>query len=222
MFGMICDKNGNEKQAGVLDSVNLVTGANCKWLSITRILKQGWKFDGDNNMMWLTKDVDTMVFDVVVNTNKGMLFLICIKRNNEMANATVSDPEPVSITIQEAHAKLGHGGEEKTRRAAQALGWEIKKGGLTPCEACADGKSKQKNIPKESDHVEYKVSGGCVFLDISTVKVYVNGPKVYTSNWLMIVDERTNLKLSSYHEKKDGIVEMTCEKFHKWQKAGIP
>jgi hypothetical protein len=70
--------------------------------------------------------------------------------------------------------------------------------------------------------VKSKVSGGCVFLDLSTVKAPVDGLKVYKPNFLMIVDARTKLKFSSFHEKKDGIVEPMCEKFHKWKKDGIP
>jgi hypothetical protein len=58
--------------------------------------------------------------------------------------------------------------------------------------------------------VESKVSGGHVFLDISTVKAPVNGPKVYKPNWQMIVDERTKLKFSSFCEKNDVIVEPIC------------
>jgi hypothetical protein len=38
----------------------------------------------------------------------------------------------------------------------------------------------------------------------------------------MIVDEWTKLNFSSFHEKKDGIVESMCEIFHKWQKAVNP
>jgi hypothetical protein len=72
-----------------------------------------------------------------------MMFCICIKRNNEMVNAAVSDPKAVSMPIQEARAKLRHGDEEEvTRKATKALCWELNKGGLKPCAACADGKAK--------------------------------------------------------------------------------
>jgi hypothetical protein len=106
------------------------------------MLKQGWKLGGDNKMMWLTKDGNTMVFDVAVNPNKGMLCCMCIKRKIKMANSTVSDPKPVSMTVQEARDNLGHGGEETTRKATKAFGWEHNKVGLKPCVACA-GKEKE-------------------------------------------------------------------------------
>jgi hypothetical protein len=65
--------------------VNLVqTGAKYNLLRITRVmLKQGWKLGGDRqqNDVVDQKDGNTLVFDVVVNTNKAMLFCICIKRN---------------------------------------------------------------------------------------------------------------------------------------------
>jgi hypothetical protein len=167
-------------------------------------------------MIWLTNDGNTLVFDVVLNTKKGKIFCICIKRNNDMDNETVIDTHPVSMMIQDAHAKSVHVVKEATTKAATYLGWELMKGGLKPCEAWSAGKENQNNLPKENYHVEYKVNSGRLFLDISTVKTPANRLNVYAPKWLMIVDERVKLMFSSFHERKDGIVEPTCEKFHKW------
>jgi hypothetical protein len=38
----------------------------------------------------------------------------------------------------------------------------------------------------------------------------------------VIVDERTGLKFSSFHQTKGGMVEPTCEKLHRWKEAGHP
>jgi hypothetical protein len=79
-------------------------------LSITRMLKQGWKLVGDrklggeNKKMWLTKDGNTLVFDVGVNTNKGMLFCICIKRPIGTGELIVN---PVNVEVQDGKAREG-------------------------------------------------------------------------------------------------------------------
>ena len=51
--------------------------------------------------------------------------------------------------IQQAHDKLGHDYEARVRKMAEYLGWDLVKGSLNPCEACAMAKAKQKNINKD-------------------------------------------------------------------------
>ena len=40
------------------------------------------------------------------------------------------------------------------------------------------------------------------------------------ANWRIIVDEATGKKVSHFFETKKGMVEPTCELFHKWKQAG--
>jgi hypothetical protein len=47
-------------------------------------------------------------------------------------------------------------GEDLTRKAAKQLKWELTPGSLGPCEACAAGKVKQKNVPKHHDKEKIK------------------------------------------------------------------
>jgi hypothetical protein len=74
------------------------------------------------------------------------------------------------MNIKTAHDALGHMDEEKTRKAAKYLGIEITRGSLKPCKDCAAGKAKQKNVPKNSDHIPSNEVNGQVFLDIATIK----------------------------------------------------
>jgi hypothetical protein len=67
-----------------------------------------------------------------------------------------------------------------------------------PCEACAAGKAKQKNVPKESEHKLADKDANRIFLDIATVKKLKNGPNVTKPNWRIMVDERTGMKFSDF------------------------
>lgn len=52
------------------------------------------------------------------------------------------------MTLQEAHAKLGHCDKEKVIRTAKTMGWKLPTSQVPPCEACAMGKAKQKEVPE--------------------------------------------------------------------------
>jgi hypothetical protein len=49
--------------------------------------QQGWLLHGGKNKIWLTKDSQTVTFNMVIATNKGLLFALCFKRQSEIAGA---------------------------------------------------------------------------------------------------------------------------------------
>jgi hypothetical protein len=64
---------------------------------------------------------------------------------------------------------LGHCDKDTTRKAAREYGLLLT-GSWKPCEACAAGEAKQKNVPKESEHKPADKDANRIFLDIATVK----------------------------------------------------
>jgi hypothetical protein len=183
----------------------------------------GWELHGNDKKIWITKGEHTVTFDIVIPTAKGLLFAMYFWRNTEIAGAIVEnkkDPKK-TMSANEAHEKLGHADEDATRRAAKELGITITRGLMKPCAACAAAKAKQKSVPKQSDHEPATGDERRVFLDIATVKQPKNGPKVHKANWRIMVDERTQLKFSSFYEKKSDMVEPTCVQLNKWQQAGL-
>jgi hypothetical protein len=54
----------------------------------------------------------------------------------------------VNVNADQAHGRLGHMSEELTRRTAKSLEWKVIRGTMPPCESCAIGKARQKNVPK--------------------------------------------------------------------------
>ena len=115
--------------------------------------------------------------------------------------------------MNQAHARLGHMNENKTRKTAKALGWILKPGNFETCIGCAEGKSKQKNVPKETEHVKATKDEPRVFLDISTVRD-PEGDTLSKPNWRKMVDERTGIKFSEFFARKINMVEPTCEKLY--------
>jgi hypothetical protein len=87
---------------------------------------------------------------------------------------------------------------------------------MTPCLRTI-GKAKQKSTVKSRKHETCSSPGERVFTDISSIG---DGIKVSKPHWCIKVDERTQLKFSSFHEHKDGMVEESCELFYKWKQGG--
>ena len=102
---------------------------------------------------------------------------------------------------------------------------------MAPCGACAGAKTKQMSLPTRTETMSVVVrpknvtvkANGRIYMDLLSmrapklIKVEVTKP-----HWLVMVDEKTRMKWSEFHVKKDDIVEPTCEKFNKWKQEGKP
>jgi hypothetical protein len=181
IIGMICDKEGHELHRTKLHEVTHLPSGKFNLFSLTRMQKQGWLFNGNEEAIWLTKGKKEVKFDMKVPTNKGLLFAMYFRREAEIVAAATDKPQQMSI--KEAHNKLAHSSEDSTRKTAAELGIEITRGLMEPCDACASAKAKQKNVPKESDHKPPKGNDRRIFLDIATVKKVKKGPNVTKPNW---------------------------------------
>jgi hypothetical protein len=117
---------------------------------------------------------------------------------------------------------LGHLSEDSVRQTEKVLEWTISVGCLKPCDSCAAGKAKQKNVSNNSDHITAKKNNKRIFLDIATLRSPPEGPNVTKPNWRIMVDERTQLKFSDFFETKNGMIEPTCEQFQKWHQNDMP
>ena len=149
--------------------------------SLTEIKKEEWKLHGYDKAIWPTKGSSKVMLDIVINTPRGSLLCACFKRNSEKLAADI-DFTNTKISIQLAHYIVGHMDGECTRLSEKVLGYELTRGKVKPCEACAAGKSEQINVTKSSDYVK-------IFLDISTIKI----PKdikvsVTKLSWRIMVD----------------------------------
>jgi hypothetical protein len=216
--GAICDNKGTELKKATLTGVAHVPTAQFNLFSLSRMQLRGWQLHGDSNAIWITKSDQEIRFDMKISTATGAVYCMYFNRGQEIANVGTS---VVRMTVNEAHDKLGHSHEDAVRATAKQLGWEIKKGGMKPCDACNAAKAKQKNVEKDSDHVPAKENAERIYLDLSKVKAPEGIPQPGKPNWRIMVDERTNLKFSDFFGTKDGMIEPTCEQIGKWKNAGL-
>jgi hypothetical protein len=219
--GTLHDKHGKERNQAALQDVTHLPSGKFNLFSLTKMQKDGWTLHGDDKAIWLSKNNNRIIFDIVIPTTKGLLFTMYFRRNVKVAGAMTDAEKPVTMSITELHGKLSHdGNEDAMRKTAEALGVKLTRGTLKPCEACTAGKAKQKNAPKTSDHEPATAEERQIFLDIATVKQIKGGPNVTKPNWRIMVDERTQTKFSDFYETKNGMVEPTCVQLNKWKQDG--
>jgi len=121
---------------------------------------------------------------------------------------------------------LGHCNQDDARKIVkhigpEVLGFSIKPGQKQACEECSKAKARQKNVNKE---VKSETSDGRIYLDISSIRPPKNNKEIkvnYKTNWEIVVREESGLAWSSFHAKKDHMVEPTCEKISQWKKNGM-
>ena len=139
-----------------LNKVSYMPEGNFNLFSITRRLKEGWQIGGHGKAIWIQKGDQKITFDIAVETKDSVIFCMYMKRNpsQDTANVSTEKKRQVKMSIKTAHQRLGHCDEEKTRKIAKQLGWELTRGTLPLCERCTEARAKQKNILKDSDHVK--------------------------------------------------------------------
>jgi Reverse transcriptase (RNA-dependent DNA polymerase) len=215
----ICDKSGKVMSSGIITDVALTENCPFNLFSLTKMMNKGWKLSGDSNGIKLNKGDKSLIFDVPIETPKGVVYAMRIHRTQRKEIAT---PALTTVmNVNKAHRLLGHQSESTTRKTAEYLGWRITRGTMEPCVPCTIGKAKQKNTVKVSQREKSKTPGERIFTDIASVR-----PKEDTQLskpfWCIKVDERTQIKFSSFHKHKDEMVESSCELFDKWKQGGNP
>ena len=154
------DKKGKEKETVTMNDVSYIPKSNFNLFSLTKRMMNGYTLSGDINGIKLRKDNVEIVFDIVIKTNKGVLFCTRLDRinyeNMEIGSAAINrlrnDEGVMKMNINKAHQLFGHMDERKTRDIAAQLDIEVTRGSFQPCESCAKAKAKQKNVPKKSEH----------------------------------------------------------------------
>jgi hypothetical protein len=101
--------------------------------------------------------------------------------------------------------------EEATRQTAKALGWTLLKGGMSPCDDCAVGKGRQKNLPKDKGGPVASLSESRAYLDCATITDKSHAVKYV---WQLIVLYPSQLKITDIYKTKRGMVEPTVEMLH--------
>lgn len=225
IYGTLHDKHGNRYSSKVgMKDVSYVPSAGYNLFSLSRMIdREGWTLGGNKDAITIKKGNHVVKFDIKISTEKGAVYAAYFKRDTEIAGA--AQMKPVKMNVSQAHRKLGHMNEEMTRKTAKELEIVVTQGGLGPCDSCAAGKAKQKNLPRtEYDDMDAKKDESVrrAFTDIASVKVVSNKPRPPRPHWrIIVIDEDIQMKISDFFKTKNGMVEPTLEKFNKWNQAGI-
>jgi hypothetical protein len=104
---------------------------------------------------------------------------------HSVATAPISEVEMKAMPYHVVHAKLGHMGEDATRKAVNYLGFPITTGTSSPCISCSDIKVKKKTfthaanklvgpLNKSSDDAKAPI-GTRFYLDEASVRISQEG-----------------------------------------------
>ncbi len=162
-----------------------------------------------------------MLFNTVINTPKGSLYVGKFSRkggDEVVGGATSKAP---TYNIKKAHELLGHNNENDTRQMASHLGWTITRGPLGVCESYANAKARQINVPKISTGEKVTVINGRWFHDSSTLKVH-KGEKGSSKIWDLTVDELTGILFTGIYNKKNDFIKSMCQRIQAQTASGYP
>ena len=120
-------------------------------------------------------------------------------------------------SINEAHHKWGHHGEERLRKMAETKGLRLT-GKLEECDSCGIVKAKAKPIPKQTDESKKASNvGERQFINI-TGPFPLTGTKWHRAirnklYWYGMSDQKSGKMISSFQFNKDNRVDFVVETF---------
>jgi hypothetical protein len=112
----IIDKYGTPLKTCVIKDVALTKSSPFNLFSLTKMMKQGWRLGGDQETgITLSKGDQNLIFDIPIETPKGVVYAIYLRRSEVAAPAL-----PTTMNIEKAHRLLGHQSEDATRKTAKS------------------------------------------------------------------------------------------------------
>jgi hypothetical protein len=99
------------------------------------------------------KDDKNCIFNIKINTSRGILFAVRIDNKNEVTAATEDQGNAIkptkTVNINDSYIILVHLSEKMTTMTAKRLGWYLTRGKQKSIH-CAIGKGRQTNVNKRA------------------------------------------------------------------------
>ena len=187
--------------------VKIVPQLNHVLFSFTKAMKEGWLMNGrwkeGGLMIELFKQAkNSMKFDRMIPS--GSSWLMGIKTQRLVGQVHTAIEPGKSVPIWKFHQMTGHTGEYIMKTTADYMGIKLT-GRLDPCEACAQAKIRQANIPKNKESQVPSRPGYRLFIDISSFKHDRMGGK---RHWLIVVDEFSDCSDSFFLKRKSDQIKL--------------
>jgi hypothetical protein len=216
------DKNRTEKFGVVLGDVQTNEKFNYNLFSVTMMLLKGYKLEGNKHPLTLCIKPRSIGFEIIVRTQNRALYCARFTRTlgkSKTANPVVQGEEDSSkvakilkVNIKRAHDCSGHLSIDATCKIVTQPGMELSRTAFQTCEACAIGKTKQRNILKEALGEKATIFNGRVGHDSSKIKALERMEvTINKSYWHMMVNKAMGFKRTSFLKTKDGIIEYMCQ-----------
>ncbi len=118
------DKDGAQVGEVIITNVIHLPEGNVNLFSVTRLQKKGWTLTGNADYIKLQKGKKSLLFNIVLNTPKGALYVEKFSRKggDEVVGGDTS--KAPNYNIKKAHELLGHNNKNDTRQMASHLGWD--------------------------------------------------------------------------------------------------
>jgi len=144
-------------------------------------------------------------------------------KGDNQPNKSVKLNPAIKMSIDRAHAILGHSREGKTRETAAALGILITRDALKTCESCEISKARQKNVNEESAGVKTVKYNGRLYHDIATVKENEEDKSLGRKTvWHITAEETVNFKRSKFFMAKSDMPKDMCVFMQQEKSRGHP
>ena len=138
-------------------------------------------------------------------------------------NKSVKLTPAIKMSIEQAHAILGHSSEAKTRQTAAALGILVTRGALKTCKSCAIAKAKQKNVNEESAGEKAVRYNGRVYHDVATVRKSKEDKSLGQKTvWHITAKETVDFKRRKFFSAKSEMPNDMCVFMQKEMSRGHP
>ncbi len=203
---------------GTIGRIHLMEGAPFNLISGTKLLDMGYKMSGSKDEIVFTKGNQSLKFNIRIGIPEGFLLAIRLTRTGHEVGGVTAQTK--TISIMEVHRELGHMDKATTRKVAAELGWTIIRGKMKPCESCAKGKAKQKNVhSKNVPNEKHKEVNGRGFLDQTQIVGLMKDKNMQPIRpyWTILVDEKTSFKTTLLTETKEKMCEHVCARMQQWK-----
>ena len=172
--------------------------------SINQALSKGFQLGNEGRTITLTKGDFKMAFDKVIETKTNWLAGVeMIPIVDGKTGGKLKSKRYNRMDVNIFHEIFGHVGEEATKLTAGYYKFSLK-GEFEPCESCAKGKARQKNLGHSDDSNKTTNPGERLAFDVGSVKTESLGGSKY---WLLVVDYATNFAWSFFLKRRSDVAE---------------
>ncbi len=166
-----------------LDDVIFIPKLTVNLLSVTQVMKNGWKLCGTSTEKTIEKEGSKIRFDNMMTCDSGFVYSTKIKRKQQ--NAPLAKDKTSKL-----HGLFCRSDIQQVKRTAKDVGnYTSAMEEIIDCEDCKIGKAKQKAVPKVDQNTS-KTPGERPLINMSSVKRTEPKEKF----WVLVKDQATKMK----------------------------